>query len=174
MSWLGRLLGREQQRRATEAEDDLRILMPGMRLSGVTYFNLEDAAWRRSQGVHRLDFGLDLTFDSNVVGLCWDLDQSLQVRPWSVRLDFIDPEAVSVVGEEPWASVEGRRLEAVHQRDVGSARWAVALVFEEAAPIWIAAAYLIGEQELLVPLNDEILIVTDHRLATEWGLDIRG
>lgn len=151
----------------------------GMTLTQVVYFNLPDTAWDMTSGMHRLDFGIDLTFGGVTVGVTWSSPgQRLDVLPTSVGPSLSHAVAMDVSGTYPWSITVGRPLRAVATRSAedssgeggGPSRWAVACHFEGSVTVWLAAANLLEPSGVLLPLGDELIVIHNPTVAKKLGL----
>lgn len=153
----------------------------GIALTRVDYWNLADAAWEITPGMHRLDFGVDLTFGPVTVGVTWSSPgQRLDVQPLSIGPSLSDAVDVDVSGTYPWSRIVGRPLHAVVGRHAegpsnevgGPFRWAVACRFEESATVWLAAANYLDPPGVLLPFGDELIVIHDLAVANQLGLEV--
>jgi hypothetical protein len=151
----------------------------GQALRRVAYFNLPNADWPRTPGMHRLDFGLDLEFDRQVVGITWSVGQHLvSITPGSLRSGLPDADELDASTIEPWHRVVGHLATAVVDRvdgpnvaTIGTRDpWSIQLVFERAPTIWIAAATILEPEGIVIKGGDELIVVWDREVATRLGL----
>jgi len=151
--------------------------LAGELLTGVRYFNLENANWQRSQGLHRLDFGLDLVLAGRTVSVAWaEGSNTLKVDTGSLGEHLNNAEAIDAANENPWRSVIGRRIHAAHRTptsDDPEAACVLSLRFEGGQAVWIAAAFYVDEHAILLLCADEVIVVGDEETAVRLGLPLR-
>lgn len=151
----------------------------GKALTRVVYFSLAGAAWGLTPGMHRLDFGIDLTFEDVIVGVTWSSPgQRLDVRPSSIRPSLLHAAETNVTGMFPWRDMAGRPLgdvTSVYSEETASevgrtARWAISCRFEGSVTIWLAAANYLEPPGVLLPFGDELIVIHDPTVAKWLGM----
>ena len=157
----------------------------GRQLTRAAYISLPDTWFDRVDGVHVVDYGLELEFG----------DRTLRVDAWLVgRYELVlerDPEielasngeVTDVSSMEPWRRVIGSRL---HDARLGVGAfpcendqpWVLTLHLAGEATVWIASASFIPEAAIgrrnlrrsLLPCSDEMVIAWDRSVALELGM----
>jgi hypothetical protein len=151
----------------------------GQTLRRVSYFNLPNADWPRTTDMHRLDFGLDLEFDRQVVGITWSVGpQLLSITDRSLRSELPDADELDASAIEPWHQVVGHVATAVIDRvdeptvaTLGTREpWSIRLEFERAITIWIAAVTILESEGIVIKGGDEVVVVWKSEVATRIGM----
>lgn len=142
------------------------------------YFNLADAYWDRTPGMHRLDFGLDLEFGDVVVGVTWGVPgHNLDIGLRSLAAGLLDPVTLDATSLAPWRDVVGREvgdfIEGAPNFEWGDGgrpcRWSAAIEFRGASTVWFAAVNY-EPDDYLVPCGDELVVTADAQVAARLGL----
>jgi hypothetical protein len=129
--------------------------------------------------MHRLDFGLDLEFADEVIGISWSVPgQVLAITPRSLREEMqaaAEQDASMIV---PWSRVIGHAVTAVVEREgsLGASGatadvWSVRLEFGAETAIWVAAATFLETLDILVKGGDEVIVVWDGEFASRLEMN---
>lgn len=150
----------------------------GRTLKGVRYFNLPHADWTRTPGMHRLDFGLDLEFDDEVVGTSWSRHGGLQITQGSLRAELVAATEQDASTIMPWQRAINREITAASANDgeprqstnLDHGHWSLQLEFESEAAIWLVAATFVETVGVLMEGGDELIVIWDGDTASRLGL----
>jgi hypothetical protein len=140
---------------------------PGRSIRGVTYFNLPNAAWDRRQGLHSLDFGMDLDFDGDLWRVSWigpetGRDDVLNIELGSLR-DRLrsEVETVDASSFAPWADTIGTSISRIERDGACILRlWA-----GTSDPIVIVAGTYLDDTDIVLTHGSEVLVVLDEGLV---------
>jgi hypothetical protein len=151
----------------------------GRVLTGVRYFVLPDSHWQQVDGLHQLDFGLDLEFAELVVGATWNVaTQALSINRGSLREDLLDAEEIDVGMLDPWSRVIGNVVSDVLEgapdvrasKDGEGCVWSAEIRFGDEVRVWLVAAAYSDEPGVLLPCSDELIVITEPQVASRLGL----